>query len=154
MNLRHSLLLAGFAAATAGLVPAAAPAATSTAMPACAAGDPVVWENSRSKVFHLQGDSYYGKTKSGSYACQSTAVAAGYHAIGTKSTKSGISAGSAAVPGTMATAGAMAAPGAMASPGMMKHHRRHHGMASPSPVTSPGAMPAPGAMTSPAPAAT
>ncbi len=58
----------------------------STEMPACASGDPVVWENlSGSKVYHMQGDSYYGKTKKGTYACKSAADGAGFHASGSKS---------------------------------------------------------------------
>lgn len=58
----------------------AASAAAMTSMPACSAGDPVVWVNTKSKVFHMQGDSYYGKTKTGKYACKSAAVAMGAHA--------------------------------------------------------------------------
>lgn len=55
-------------------------------MPACKTGDPVVWVNTKSLVYHLQGDSYYGKTKAGKYACQSDAVAMGAHASGAKAT--------------------------------------------------------------------
>jgi hypothetical protein len=62
-------------------VPAAAdPApAASQLMPACSAGDPVVWENTKKKVYHLQGDKYYGTTKHGKYACKSAADSAGFH---------------------------------------------------------------------------
>src|SRR5271166_2941856 len=42
--------------------------------------DTVVWHTSRSKVFHLSGDKYYGHTHHGAYMCQKDAVAAGYHA--------------------------------------------------------------------------
>ncbi len=73
-------------AAVIAAAPAAAPAASS--MPSCAAGDPVVWENTKSHVYHLPGDKYYGTTKHGVYACKSAADAAGYHAPGAaKSTK-------------------------------------------------------------------
>jgi hypothetical protein len=48
-------------------------------MPSCAAGDPVVWENTKKKVYHLQGDKYYSTTKHGKYACKSAADAAGFH---------------------------------------------------------------------------
>jgi len=80
------LTIIAFAAATAGA--GAVPAIAQTgAMPTCAAGDPVVWENSKSKAYHLQGDSYFGKTKHGSYACKSAADSAGYHVAGSKSHK-------------------------------------------------------------------
>jgi hypothetical protein len=48
-------------------------------MPACAASDPVVWENTKKKVYHLKGDKYYGTTKHGVYACKSAADSAGFH---------------------------------------------------------------------------
>ena len=55
-----------------------APAAMSTAtMPACAAGDPVVWVNTSSKVYHAQGTRYFGRTAHGTYACTSAAAAMG-----------------------------------------------------------------------------
>lgn len=78
--------IVAFAAATAGAGTMPAIAQTG-AMPTCAAGDPVVWENSKSKAYHLQGDSYFGKTKHGSYACKSAADSAGYHVAGSKSHK-------------------------------------------------------------------
>jgi ABC-type sugar transport system substrate-binding protein len=59
---------------------AGASAASTAAMPACTAGDPVVWVNTKSKVYHMQGDPYYGNTKAGKYACKSAADAAGDHA--------------------------------------------------------------------------
>jgi hypothetical protein len=63
-------------------LPAAASAKSSSAVPTCSAADPVVWVNTKSKVYHMQGDSYYGKTKSGMYACKSKADAMGAHASG------------------------------------------------------------------------
>ena len=33
-------------------------------------GDSVVWVNGRSGAVHAKGDRYYGKTRTGAYACQ------------------------------------------------------------------------------------
>ena len=46
-------------------------------MPSCATNDPVVWINTKSKVYHTQGDAYFGKTKAGRYACTSKAISMG-----------------------------------------------------------------------------
>jgi hypothetical protein len=120
-------------------IPAFAQAAAPAA-PACASGDPVVWENSSSKVYHMQGDSYYGKTKKGAYACKSTADAAGYHASGSKSgTKTPAS------PSAMASA----APSPMAS-AKSRHHRKAS-TASPEPG---GSSASPNARSFPTPAST
>jgi hypothetical protein len=76
--MKHVLTIA---ALTIALLPGTgASAATTAAMPSCAAGDPVVWVNTKSKVYHLPGDPYYGNTKAGKYACKSDADAAGDHA--------------------------------------------------------------------------
>ena len=49
------------------------------------AGDPVVWVNlSGSKAYHVSGDKYYGKTKTGAYMCQKEADQSGYHAAGSR----------------------------------------------------------------------
>lgn len=37
-----------------------------------------VWVNERTKIYHLQGDPYYGRTKLGGYLCERDAVHAGY----------------------------------------------------------------------------
>lgn len=49
------------------------------------AGEPVVWVNlSGSKAYHVSGDKYYGKTKTGAYMCQKEADQSGYHAAGSR----------------------------------------------------------------------
>lgn len=58
----------------------ATPAPTASGAPVsvtCAPGDPVVWVNLSSKVYHLPGSSFYGKTKHGKYLCKSDADKAG-----------------------------------------------------------------------------
>ena len=57
--------------------------ATSTSRPASAAGaqPPVagmVWVNLSTKVFHREGDRYYGKTKDGKFMTEAEALKAGY----------------------------------------------------------------------------
>ena len=95
--------------------------ARAASLPHCASGDPVVWVNTRSHVFHRKGDKYYGTTKAGEYACESAAVSGGSHLAGTKSTSS---------------SSAASAPDASsdASPAPSKKKKKHHAAdASPAP---------------------
>lgn len=55
---------------------AAPPATSSTAAPSPG----MVWVNTATKVYHREGDPYYGKTKHGKYMTESDAIKAGYRA--------------------------------------------------------------------------
>lgn len=106
----------------------------------CAAGDPVVWINTESKVYHMAGSSYYGKTKHGKYACASDATKMGAHAAKRESGASGSAGGT--MGGTMggSMSGGAANGTATSSPGTMssgKHHHHKGGMASPMPNPNP-----------------
>ncbi len=64
----------------------ATPAPTSSRSPQASAapGPGMVWVNTETKVFHREGDPYYGKTKHGKYMSESEAVQQGYRAAKNK----------------------------------------------------------------------
>jgi len=73
-------------AAAAGLGTSLPPAKSATksapepsAAPAPGGGPGMVWVNTETKVFHRQGDKWYGTTKHGKYMSETDAVKAGYH---------------------------------------------------------------------------
>ncbi len=52
--------------------------ASSAAQPAPPAGSGQVWVNLETKVYHKEGDKWYGKTKKGKYMSEPDAIKAGY----------------------------------------------------------------------------
>ena len=74
------------APAPAASTPAPAAAATAGAGKAASSTTPqqppqkgMVWVNLNTKVFHREGDKYYGNTKNGKFMTEADAIAAGYH---------------------------------------------------------------------------
>ena len=80
---------------TAAPAPATAPPAKSSTPSAAKATEPakssstqaqvppakgMVWVNTKSGVYHSEGDRWYGKTKEGKFMTEADAVKAGYHA--------------------------------------------------------------------------
>lgn len=117
--------LPGAALAKHHATPPPATAAAAPASVACVAGDPVVWVNLSTHVYHLPGSSYYGKTKNGKYLCKSDADKAGDRVAKAEGAPKR---GAAAVPAT--------AP----MPPSKRHHRKTGAGEMPSAAPSPGTM--------------
>jgi hypothetical protein len=71
--------------AQAAAAPAAPPAnqfANEADAKARCPADQIVWANNgkKSKIYHLAGDKYYGKTRHGAYMCQKDSEAEGFRA--------------------------------------------------------------------------
>lgn len=60
--------------------PAPSPRAEGTASRMAAPAPGMVWVNTATKVYHREGDPYYGKTKHGKYMTESEAIQAGNRA--------------------------------------------------------------------------
>jgi hypothetical protein len=120
MMIRRLFVLA-FAAAAFAVPGLPAFAKQDLTMPTCAAGDPVVWVNTKSKVYHEQGSSTYAsRTKNGKYACTSDAKKMGARAAHETMKK-----------GTAMSSSATPAPAASPT---TKHRKARKGTMTPTPA--------------------
>lgn len=113
-------------------------------MPHCAAGNPVVWVNTRTHVYYMNRSAYYGKTTHGRYVCRNTATAMGAHRAGMAGTSS-------MTRGTIAHGAKHEGP--LMSPRPMMSPMRNGSMGSGTApaASSPGPVPAPAGSGAPTP---
>ncbi len=71
---------AGSANREAAPAPASNTRSSQAGAPPAAPGPGMVWVNTATKVYHREGDPWYGKTKHGKYMNESDAIKAGYRA--------------------------------------------------------------------------
>ena len=65
----------------------AAPKATPRTEQAAGGGNGLVWVNTKSGVYHKEGDRWYGRTEEGKYMSEADAIKAGYRAEKTRESK-------------------------------------------------------------------
>lgn len=80
----HGGMMSGASSAKAATAEGSASGTASKATPAqtvpmAGGGGGKVWVNTSSKVYHCEGDKYYGKTKKGEYMAEADAKTKGFH---------------------------------------------------------------------------